>query len=577
MSLCMGCMAEKGDIEICPNCGLNETDLAGVNPAFLRPGTELNGRYIVGIALGQGGFGITYIGYDKVLSTKVAIKEYYPSDIAGRNSTNGIVTAYTQSVDDYMRGKERFLEEARTLAKFSDHPCIVGVKDCFDANGTAYMVMEFLEGVSLKEYLKRKGGKLGVSESISMLTPVMDALRAVHKIGIIHRDISPDNIFITTDARVRLIDFGAARQSIGGQKSLSIMLKPGYAPEEQYRTRGNQGPWTDVYALTATLYRMITGSVPPDSLERVMEDMLEIPLELPTNVQAALSHGLAVRAPERYSSIEQLQKVLLGDESVKEPSTVNIPNSLPDEVFEPTRSERSSGNSGTNKVLVAAVAALSVVVIAAVICITTIALNTQDKQIANTDEVQTAVNSTTETSENHSTNTEVSTPEPSSSSDATTAAVQQSIYMPDLYSPKYTYKRMTGIENSYLITSEYEYNNVRDAIENSYRSYSEFVSMGSRSQEDFKTYMFPYMYTESEGYKSQWEYFNKYEITSYSINSSNVKSVRRRDDTYYAWVTENITETKKGQRVSSSSDWVYRLKITNRGILIFDYIDDPVN
>ena len=572
MSLCMGCMTEKGDVQICPNCGLNETDLAGVNPAFLRPGTELSNRYIVGIALGQGGFGITYIGYDKILSNKVAIKEYYPADIAGRDSVNGTVTAYTQNTADYMRGKERFLEEARTLAKFSDHPCIVGVKDCFDANGTAYMVMEFLEGVSLKEYLKRKGGKLGVSESISMLTPVMDALRAVHKIGIIHRDISPDNIFVTTDARVRLIDFGAARQSIGGQKSLSIMLKPGYAPEEQYRTRGNQGPWTDVYALTATLYRMLTGSVPPDSLERVMEDTLEIPLDLPSNVQAALSHGLAVRAHERYSSVEQLQKVLLGDETVIEPSTVHMPNSLPDNVFEPTHSERNSSNGNTNKVLVTAVAALSVVVIAAIICITTIALNSKDKPTAVTEEKHSSTTHNTDTSEseNSNTNTEVS-----SSADTSTEASQQSIYMPDLYSPRYTYKRMTGIENSSLITSEEEYESVKNTIVNSYKSYSEFVSTGSRSEEDFKAYMFPYMYTESEAYKSQWEYFNKHEITSYHINSSDVKSVRRRDDTYYVWVTENISETKAGKNVSSSSDWVYRLKITNRGILIFDYIGDP--
>ena len=312
MGLCMGCMTDKGNEQICPKCGLNEAEISNISPVFLKPGTELNGRYTVGLALGQGGFGITYIGYDNILNTRVAIKEYYPADIAGRTSNDGTVSAYTQGSDEYFKGKTRFIEEARTLAKFSDHPCIVGVKDCFDANGTAYMVMEFLEGVNLKEYLKRKGGKVSVNEAVSILTPVMDALRAVHNVGIIHRDISPDNIYITTDARVRLIDFGAARQSIGGQRSLSIMLKPGYAPEEQYRTKGNQGPWTDVYALTATFYRMITGTVPPDSLERVMEDTLEIPNELPTHIREALRNGLAVRASERFKNVEQLRAALNG-------------------------------------------------------------------------------------------------------------------------------------------------------------------------------------------------------------------------------------------------------------------------
>ena len=390
MSLCMGCMTEKGEVEVCPNCGLNEAELVGSNSVFLRPKTELNNRYIVGIALGQGGFGITYIGYDKVLSTKVAIKEYYPSDIAGRTSAEGTVTAFTQNTDDYFKGKERFLEEARTLAKFADHPCIVGVKDCFDANGTAYMVMEFLEGVSLKEYLKRKGGKLSVSESISMLTPVMDALKAVHQAGVIHRDISPDNIFITTDARVRLIDFGAARQSVGGQKSLSIMLKPGYAPEEQYRTRGNQGPWTDVYALTATLYRMLTGSVPPDSLERVMDDTLEIPLDLPQNIQIALSHGLAVRAVDRYSTIEQLQDALFNaDADIHTPENVTVTgrftenndyqyNSVPQN----QQRQNYDTSNNTRGILIAAISVMSVVLVAVLIFVILMIAKPQTDEIA---------------------------------------------------------------------------------------------------------------------------------------------------------------------------------------------------
>ena len=366
MSLCMGCMKDKANEVVCPYCGLNEEELSGSNNAYLKPETVLGGRYVVGIALGQGGFGITYIGYDNVLNTRVAIKEYYPSDIAGRTSVDGIVSAYTGAGDEYGKGKKRFLDEARILAKFSDHPCIVGVKDCFEENSTAYMIMEFLEGISLKEYLKRKGGKLSAEESISLLTPVMDALRAVHGEGIIHRDISPDNIFVTTDGRVRLIDFGAARQSVGGQKSLSVMLKPGYAPEEQYRSKGNQGPWTDVYALTATLYRMITGNVPPDSLERVMEDTLEIPMDIPQHIQSALRIGMAVRAAERFSSIEQLQAAL-SNRPVANNGDVQVQNSILQPQTKTPEYTYEKNNNSTRTILIAAIAAISIMLIAIII------------------------------------------------------------------------------------------------------------------------------------------------------------------------------------------------------------------
>ena len=393
-----------GEEYICPNCGLDERLLKESTNNFLKPKTELKDRYVVGIALGQGGFGITYIGFDKVLQNRVAIKEYFPSDIAGRTA-DATVSAYTQGFDEYGKGKERFLQEARTLAKFADHACIVGVKDCFEENNTAYMVMEFLEGVSLKEYLNRKGGKLGVDESISILTPVMDALKAVHKEGIIHRDISPDNIFVTTDGRVRLIDFGAARQSIGGQKSLSVMLKPGYAPEEQYRTRANQGPWTDVYALTATFYRMITGVIPPDSLERVMEDTLEIPQSLPQNIRTAIQMGLAVRATDRFSSVEQLSAALRGGSAENVSGYTVGSNSTESEPYVPQNipyndykmqggysgdRRQSKGNNG----VIIAIVASSAVVIIAICCLLFLCLRNEPKSIADTESTTVAVETT---------------------------------------------------------------------------------------------------------------------------------------------------------------------------------------
>ena len=307
----MGCMTDKGENVICPHCGLNENDLGGASPAFIKPGYVLNDRYIVGIALGQGGFGITYIGFDKVLGQRVAIKEYYPSDIAQRVPGDRTVMPFTNSDSNFEHGKQKFIDEARTLGRFSGYHGIVEVKDCFNANGTAYMVMQYLDGTDMKGYLNKRGGHLGEKESISILTPVIEALKEVHKAGVIHRDISPDNIFMTSDGQVKLIDFGAAKQAVGGQKSLSVTLKPGYAPEEQYRTRGNQGPWTDVYALTATLYKMLTGNTPPDSLDRAINDELVIPNYLSPNVQFALRKGMAVKAADRFASVEELQRALM--------------------------------------------------------------------------------------------------------------------------------------------------------------------------------------------------------------------------------------------------------------------------
>ena len=360
MSLCMGCMQEKGDMDICPHCGY-AAEAEAENAAYLPPGTMLQGRYLLGKVLGQGGFGITYIGYDQTLHTRVAIKEYYPGDIAQRTPGDRTVMPYTQAENDYEHGRERFLEEARTLARFSEFPGIVSVKDCFADGNTAYMVMQFLEGINLKEYLSRKGGKVSPEEAVSILTPVMDALKEVHRAGIIHRDISPDNIFITSEGQVKLIDFGAARQSLGGGKSLSVQLKPGYAPEEQYRTHGNQGTWTDVYALAATLYRMVTGQVPPEAMERLSYDTLEIPAGLPENIRIALQMGLAVRAPERYATIEQFQNALNGNINV----TVPLQR---EEITERLSGEKASAKNTSDKktamlqgVLIGTIAVLCIV------------------------------------------------------------------------------------------------------------------------------------------------------------------------------------------------------------------------
>ena len=383
MRLCMGCMTDKGDNVICPICGLNENDLAAASPAFIRPGHELKqGRYTVGIALGQGGFGITYIGYDNVLGTKVAIKEYYPSDIAQRVPGDRTVMPFTNSDGNFEHGKQKFLEEARILAKFSDYPGIVSVRDCFDENGTAYMVMQYLDGTDLKTYLGQHGGRLGTDESIKILMPVLAALKEVHRAGVIHRDISPDNIFMTADGQVKLIDFGAARQGMDGQKSLSVTLKPGYAPEEQYRTRGNQGPWTDVYALTATLYRMITGNTPPDSLERLMNDEMVIPNYLPENIRLAIQKGMAVKAADRFATIDELQAALTGEykpdtQASMTNKAVAVQNSGGGGALNTNnvKAAQSGTASGFNKKLIILAASLAAVLVCAVTALIIVAVS----------------------------------------------------------------------------------------------------------------------------------------------------------------------------------------------------------
>ena len=554
MSLCKGCMKEKGDEQVCPLCGLNETDLDSIAPIFLRPGTILKERYIVGVALGQGGFGITYIGYDKVLNARVAIKEYFPSDIAGRISETGTVSAYTQGADDFGRGKERFLEEARTLAKFSDHPCIVGVKDCFAENETAYMIMEYLDGISLKEYLNRKGGRLSVTDSISILSPIMDALSSVHKEGIIHRDISPDNIFITTDGRVRLIDFGAARQTMGGSKSLSVMLKPGYAPEEQYRTRGNQGPWTDVYALTATLYRMITGEVPPDALERVMEDTLVIPDDLPQNIQAALQIGLAVRASERYSSIEQLQAALNGQIPGTQSSILS--DTVSTKRFKYDEKKSFSLSNKSLMIIVLIVLFVLVSIVSAVI-INMFYNKDNDNDIIPDTSVKYEANS------NQQKQTVDNKPKDSS------------VNLPDLYSPSLKYKGMSGIENAQLITSKEEYDKICQTINGFANSYSQFVAFGNGSESDYRAYVGEYAQVGSLAYKSQWDYYSKWKISYYNVESLTVRSAKKNDNIVYAWDEEIISEIRGGQEKSSNDHWIYKLIISNGNYYLIDYIKDP--
>ena len=310
MNYCPYCMNEiPADCTECPSC---KRDPSGyVSPGHtLSRGTMLNHRYLVGSVLGEGGFGITYIGLDTLLQMRVAIKEFYPSGMVNRNNTvsNAVQSISADvAVELFSKSRENFLHEARTLAKFSNEPGIVAVKDFFEENRTVYIVMEYLDGITLKNYLKQVG-TISSYNTICLLMPVFKSLKKIHEKNLIHRDISPDNIMLV-DEEVKLLDFGAARE-FADEKSLSVVLKHGYAPMEQYRRHGKQGAWTDVYAICATVYKCITGSIPPDAPDRVFEDDLKMPSELGFDASpefdAFLRHGLAVKAEDRIQSIDQL-------------------------------------------------------------------------------------------------------------------------------------------------------------------------------------------------------------------------------------------------------------------------------
>ena len=279
------------------------------NSYSLQRNTGLIGRYVIQKVLGQGGFGITYLGIDKLYGNKVAIKEYYPQKIAMRKAQYEDVVTVTsiEEKNNYNKGKKRFLDDAQVMARFNKNEGIVKILDFFEANNTAYIVMEYLEGITLKQYLG-KYGVLQFRNLIEMMLPLLEALIEIHSQGLIHRDISPDNIMVQHNGKLKLMDFGAARDyTESGNKSLTVILKPGYAPPEQYQTHGVQGPWTDIYALCATIYKCLTGITPPDAIARVMDDKFKEPDQLDgklsPDIKKILWKGMNIFPEERYQDI----------------------------------------------------------------------------------------------------------------------------------------------------------------------------------------------------------------------------------------------------------------------------------
>ena len=328
-NLCYQCFQPRTQEQgPCPHCGYDPAKDEGRWPSALHPGSILNGKYILGRVLGQGGFGITYLAFDHVLRIRVAVKEYFPGALASRMPGTTLVNPLSPgSQDEFRYGAERFLEEARILASLAGNPGVVNVSSFFEENATAYFVMEYLEGVSLQAYLREKGGRIPWQEALRILVPVMQSLAPVHRQGLLHRDIAPDNIFLAKNG-VKLIDFGAARYSLGDRsRSLDVILKAGYAPKEQYSRKGRQGPWTDVYSLAATLYAAVTGYVPPESLDRLDGEALPSfasrGVSVPPAFEQAVFKGMEVRAEDRFQSMDEFfaaVRPLLGAQPSPQPS-----------------------------------------------------------------------------------------------------------------------------------------------------------------------------------------------------------------------------------------------------------------
>ena len=284
-------------------------------PLALVPGTILAGRYKIEQVLGQGGFGITYKAMDTKLEKDFAVKEYFP-DLFSYRTENIVIPFSGERTEDYDYGKKCFLAEAKTLARFIDNEAVIRIHRYFEENNTAYFVMDYFQGKSFDHYLKEKGGIIPFEEAEKLLVPVMDALAAVHSEGIIHRDVTPDNIYIKNDGKVVLLDFGSARYSLGDKsRMLDVILKPGFAPKEQYIRKGRQGKFTDIYSLGATFYFAITGKIPPDSFERLEQDELIPPRHLGVNISSekenAILRALSVQASARFQTMDEFKDALL--------------------------------------------------------------------------------------------------------------------------------------------------------------------------------------------------------------------------------------------------------------------------
>ncbi len=310
--LCLRCVnGEIGENHICTSCG--NVPIVSQSPSYALPlGTIIHGRYLIGRVLGEGGFGITYISYDLAEKRRVVLKELFPCFMVQRKpgTTNVLVKNNPAS---FNKNRDRFIQEAQLIYTFRDTPEIVDVFHIFTENNTGYYAMEFLNGQTLQSMLKAEGNRLTWNRLVPVAQDIIKALSVVHKAGSIHRDISPDNIFLSANGKAKLIDFGAARHFDSGQQMTQI-IKKGFAPWEQYRRGVKQGPWTDIYALAATFYVCLSGKLPPESVDRIVNDTLRplssMGVNVPQNVDEAITRALQLKPECRFQNIEAFAAAL---------------------------------------------------------------------------------------------------------------------------------------------------------------------------------------------------------------------------------------------------------------------------
>lgn len=323
--ICLNCMHMSKEDEFCPVCGKPKKGSKSYGRA-LEPGTILNGKILVGNILGMGNFGITYMGFDMLLEYPVAVKEFFPDEMVKREDDGSLSVSDEATEEEYRDELKAYQREARILAQFSKYPGIVSIKELFFENNTAYIVMEYLEGGTLRRYIDENGGRLPVEKALTLMEPVITSMEEIHKSGLIHRDISPENIMLDNDGSIKVIDFGATKK-LSNRTAQVYFGKFGYAPLEQMLGEG-QGPWTDVYGICATLYCMITGDIPTDSFQRSMDEKLvpitdyNIPMD--PRISTAIMKGLEMDAKDRQQDMGQLKRALYGV-SVNEAASTAAP------------------------------------------------------------------------------------------------------------------------------------------------------------------------------------------------------------------------------------------------------------
>jgi len=335
-SLCPMCFA-GGFTGQCARCGyiMEQPD-----PSVLRCYTVLHNRYMIGAPIGVGGFGITYAALDTQTGTRKAIKEFYPGGIAQRKDVTGCIYINSGYSQAYSHSLERFTDEARVLHSFSGVRSIVRVDDFFPENNTAYIVMEFLTGKTLKKDYLQTPGMYPFERAQVIFYQVAEALSYVHRKGLLHRDISPDNIIVDEVGNAKLIDFGAARSFLN-QRNLTVVMKKGYAPIEQYSSNGNQGEYTDIYALGCTLYTILSGQKIPDAPSRIegndIVPLQQIRPDIPQNFAHAINKSIAVYPKDRFQHISDFVAAARSGPVIESPRKPAAGSTVPAAIY-PQRS-----------------------------------------------------------------------------------------------------------------------------------------------------------------------------------------------------------------------------------------------